>query len=256
MNDEVQPPKITVVTVCYNAEKDIERTMLSVLNQTYQNLEYIIVDGASIDGTIDVVRSVVAKFPKRDIKITSEPDKGIYDAMNKGVKQATGEWINFMNAGDAFYDNNVIKSLNLYDVDENTGFVFGNTATKNGYLKLTPFVYKKCKYSSMGICHQSLFTRTRLAKEMGFDTKLKIASDYKMIREIYRRGYGFKSYNKPISVFDMYGVSSNNTLLQMKEEAIVCNSVNSWHYKINVLFYKIKYGIKNNILYRNDVKCF
>ena len=98
---------ISVVTVCYNAADTIEKTMLSVLNQTYHDIEYIIIDGGSTDGTVEIIR----KYADRIAYWVSEPDKGIYDAMNKGIKVATGEWINFMNAGDEFVDANVLDKL-------------------------------------------------------------------------------------------------------------------------------------------------
>ena len=88
--------KVSVVTVCLNAVNEIERTMLSVLDQTYTNIEYIVIDGGSTDGTVDIIR----KYQDRIAHFISEPDKGLYDAMNKGIDLATGEWINFMNAGD------------------------------------------------------------------------------------------------------------------------------------------------------------
>ena len=100
---------ISVVTVCYNAADTIEKTMLSVLNQTYHDIEYIIIDGGSTDGTVEIIR----KYADRIAYWVSEPDKGIYDAMNKGIKVATGEWINFMNAGDEFVDEGVIEKLVL-----------------------------------------------------------------------------------------------------------------------------------------------
>ena len=90
--------KISVVTVCYNAVDCIEETMLSVLDQTYPNIEYIVIDGGSSDGTADVIR----KYADRLAYWVSEPDKGIYDAMNKGIVAATGDYINFMNAGDRY----------------------------------------------------------------------------------------------------------------------------------------------------------
>ena len=99
--DMTQPKasqKVTVVTVCYNAVKEIEKTIQSVIGQTYDNVEYIIVDGGSTDGTLDIIR----KYSSRITRWVSEPDKGIFDAMNKSARMATGEYINFMNAGDLF----------------------------------------------------------------------------------------------------------------------------------------------------------
>ena len=98
---------ISIVTVSYNAVLTIEQTILSVINQTYPNVEYIIIDGGSTDGTVDIIK----KYEDKIAYWVSEPDKGIYDAMNKGVVVATGEWINFMNAGDIFTDGDVIDKL-------------------------------------------------------------------------------------------------------------------------------------------------
>ena len=100
-------PKISVVTVCYNAVETIEKTILSVINKTYQNIEYIIIDGASTDGTVDIIN----RYRDKIAYFVSEPDKGIYDAMNKGINAATGDWISFMNAGDTFYCNKTIHRL-------------------------------------------------------------------------------------------------------------------------------------------------
>ena len=100
-------PKITIVTISYNIVTYIEKTILSVVNQTYPNIEYIVIDGGSTDGTLDVIK----KYSDKITYWVSESDKGIYDAMNKGIDAATGDWINFMNAGDVFYHNNVIDEI-------------------------------------------------------------------------------------------------------------------------------------------------
>lgn len=122
-------PIISVVTVSYNTVATIEQTILSVINQTYPNIEYIIIDGGSTDGTIEIIK----KYENRIHFWISEPDNGIYDAMNKGIDKATGQWINFMNAGDCFHDNKVLESLfgeNNYD---NCIAIYGNTnLVKNG----------------------------------------------------------------------------------------------------------------------------
>ena len=100
-------PLITVVTVVFNGEATLEQTIQSVVNQTYDNVEYIIVDGGSKDRTLDIIK----KYEDRIDYWQSEPDKGIYDAMNKGIELANGDWINFMNSGDSFYNECVIKNI-------------------------------------------------------------------------------------------------------------------------------------------------
>lgn len=99
--------KVTVVTVCYNAATVIEETILSVLSQDYQSMEYIVIDGGSTDGTVDIIK----KYSDRIAYWVSEPDGGIYYAMNKAVEHATGDYVNFMNAGDTFFDSNVLKDI-------------------------------------------------------------------------------------------------------------------------------------------------
>lgn len=109
-NSQIQKanyPLVTVITVVYNAKELLEETILSVLNQTYSNIEYIIVDGGSTDGTLDIIK----KYQDKISKYISEPDQGIYDAMNKGMSLSKGQWLNFMNAGDSFYSNDVLQKV-------------------------------------------------------------------------------------------------------------------------------------------------
>ena len=100
-------PKITVITVVRNDVAHIEHTMLSVLGQTYGNVEYIVIDGGSTDGTVDIIK----KYADKLAYWVSEPDGGIYPAMNKGLQHATGEWVNFMNSGDSFADDKVLNDV-------------------------------------------------------------------------------------------------------------------------------------------------
>lgn len=97
-NNNINNPKVSVVTICYNSVQFIEKTIQSVLSQTYPNIEYIVIDGGSTDGT----KEIIEKYSSRISYWCSEKDRGIYDAMNKGIRKATGEWINFMNSGDCF----------------------------------------------------------------------------------------------------------------------------------------------------------
>ena len=222
------PPLISVVTICYNAKNDLEKTILSVLSQTYQDIEYIIIDGGSTDGTVDIIH----KYSERLFYWISEPDKGIYDAMNKGMDRATGSWINFMNAGDTFCDNEVIKNIFGYNDLSDYSVIYGDCyVSKSNQLQYLKASSMKKVHVQMPFCHQSSFIRkTRLR----FSIDLKIAADYQMIYEYYRMN-GISSFlyiSKPISVFDATGISTTNNNLLQKEYGIVYKRTRNAYYYI------------------------
>ena len=174
-------PKISVVTVCYNAVRDIEKTILSVINQTYPNIEYIIIDGGSKDGTMDIVN----RYKDKIDAIVSEPDKGIYDAMNKGIDRATGEWINFMNADDWFNDNDSV--LNVFEaVKGNYDVVYGDAKYRytNGDREVKAVPISRLDYI-LPFSHQSVFVKTHIMKQRPFDTSYRLAADYDFFLELY-----------------------------------------------------------------------
>ena len=185
--------KITIVTVCYNADKDIEATMLSVLNQTYENIEYLLVDGASRDNTLSIINQVVARFPYRNIKVKSEPDKGIYYAMNKGIEMATGEWINFMNVGDTFASNEVLSEVFDGKMDDNCSVIYGRGYCIYPFGKhlsrpKTPLVFNQI----LPFIHQSAFVKTQVMQNMGFDVKYKVLADLDFFKKLFEEGHVFK----------------------------------------------------------------
>lgn len=156
-------PKISVITITFNAEKVLERTMQSVLNQTFADIEYIIVDGESNDGTLDIIKQY-ANLDNR-IRWISESDKGLYDAMNKGVKMATGEWINCMNAGDIYASNDVLENVFSKDYSNNITFLYSD----NYYLEENGNVtYAKHNHKTLSILHQSCIYRRGLHAEHGY----------------------------------------------------------------------------------------
>lgn len=222
---------VTVVTVTYNCEKTLEETMQSVFSQNYPHIEYIIVDGKSKDGTMQIV----TKYKESLAKYISEPDKGIFDAMNKGIDLASGRWIIFMNAGDRFASSTTISDVFNNDIPDNTGFIFGGLLTHRGECRIKPFMYSKHKYASMGICHQSIFVRTDLAKEIKFDTTYRYAADYNMVRQIYNQGYGHVYVKFPICFFDTTGVTRNHRLEQIWECGKICNALFTFHFWRNYL---------------------
>lgn len=205
-------PKITIVTVTYNAENSLESTIQSIINQTYPNIEYIVIDGGSTDKTVDIIK----KYKSNIDYWVSEPDEGIYDAMNKGISKATGEWINFMNAGDSFIDNNVLKNVFCINYKQETGCVFGNSVIhKDNTLqmeKVNPFWLQTRKIKSKGICHQACFIKTKLAKQFQYDITYKIAADFKLLLDIRNNNYLFFYIPISICIFDTTGVSSNSYL--------------------------------------------
>lgn len=171
--------KISIITVCYNAENEIEKTMKSVLNQTYMDLEYIIVDGASTDSTLLKIKSISKDYPTVIVKVYSEPDKGIYDAMNKGIKASSGEWLCMMNAGDVFTNENVLTEVFSNSIPENISFLYSD------FYKATSFdkyfrVHTCCEEHNKVLVHQSTIYKRSLHEEHGYYavTPKLIVSDY------------------------------------------------------------------------------
>ncbi len=201
------PPLVTVITVCYNAVALIEETIQSVLGQDYPHLEYLIIDGASTDGTLDIIK----KYADR-IKYVSEPDKGIYDAMNKGLKMAGGEWVNFMNAGDTFADRSVVRKVFVNrEVSSQIQVIVGTTYdvyTDHRELRPLESIGEISMY--IPFCHQSSFTRIGTDNLWSFDTNYRMAADYNLFYTIWER-YGTKAFLQldfPVACYRMEGSTS------------------------------------------------
>lgn len=203
-------PFISVVTVCYNAVSTIEQTILSVVNQTYPHIEYIIIDGGSTDGSVDVIK----KYADKIAYWVSEPDKGIYDAMNKGIEKATGEWINFMNCGDTFVSSDTVSDVflsnNYVDIDiiyghsymkSKDNLIYAGASSEIEKLNLFP-IYR----------HGASFVRSSVHKEHLFDLgkkKFGYALDFYCIHTLYIEGYKFQQVNVDILIFLLDGTSNH-----------------------------------------------
>ncbi|WP_329902986.1 glycosyltransferase family 2 protein [Porphyromonas pogonae] len=171
-------PIFSIITVSYNAEHTIARTVQSVYNQTDDNIEYILIDGGSTDHTVDIARKI---YP--EIKVLSEKDSGIYDAMNKGLHMAQGEYVWFLNAGDQIYDNDIISALSDCCVNALPDIIYGDTMLVDdnnkelGLRRLRP--PHKLKWTSfkdgMLVCHQAFIVRRSVA--MDYNLKYKLSSD-------------------------------------------------------------------------------
>lgn len=200
-------PLITVVTVVYNGEQFLEETILSVINQTYVNVEYIIIDGGSTDGTLDIIR----KYEYAIDYWVSEKDEGIYDAMNKGINLATGDWINFMNGGDTFYDEKSIQEIFIHSLEENVQVVFGKSITF--FDNLEKIRYKdfnsenKIFFLKKMPNHQAVFVKHTFYKFNKFDTSYSFLADTDYLRKCFKES-NFKEVETIVSRFELGGVSN------------------------------------------------
>lgn len=208
--------KISIITVCYNAEKDIEKTILSVVNQTYDNLEYIVIDGGSSDGTL----SIITRYAHKIDKIISEPDNGIYDAMNKGVSFATGDWINFMNAGDSFYSIDVLNQIFL-DNCLNYDIIYGDRISVFNFGKYRHIPSSLDEFKNdFPFFHQSAFVKSFLIKRRNFDLKYQICADFESFFYLWEHKCKFKYINIIISCCeceDGYSSKMSNQIERIKE---------------------------------------
>lgn len=204
-------PLISIITVCYNSEKFITDTIESVLSQTYKKYEYIIIDGGSTDGTIEIIQN----YKEYINNWINEPDKGIYDAMNKGAGLAQGEWIMFLNSGDRFYKNNTLENVFCkHNYQDRADFIYGDC--KITYSHELSRIEKARKieelWKGMAFSHQSLFTNAEVFKKHKFNIDNKIAGDFEFIYQCYLRGYKFHYLNFPIAEVLAGGLSDVNRI--------------------------------------------
>ena len=207
--------KISIITVCYNSEKTIKETFESVLQQTYDNFEYIVIDGKSKDNTLKIIKDYQKKFKKRniDFKYKSEKDKGLFDAMNKGIDESSGEIIGIINSDDVIHDPNAFKKIverfkkdkcdvtysDLYIMDYNMEkvnrvFISGRKSYKIGWYPPHPTMYvKKDVYNKYG----------------KYDLEYRIAADYDFMIRIMKNNVKMSYIQEPLIYMRSGGVSTN-----------------------------------------------
>lgn len=237
---------LTVITVCFNAKDDLLKTLKSVLEQTYDDLEYIIVDGGSKDGTIELLKEYECLF-KEQGKIflyISEKDRGTYDAMNKGALMAHGRWINYMNAGDIFYTQNTLFRFFSHNIEKNVGVVFGNTYQEydfgGGVAKYED--YRKDN-PVMPFCHQSCFVRLDLMQKYLFDMKYRIVADHDLFYRLYSNGVKYQYIDEVVARYNgQYGLSATHPLLLRKEGLRIHHINEKWYYPLALMWVYLRYG--------------
>jgi len=212
-------PLVSLITVCFNAAEVLESTLKSALNQTFQNFELVIIDGGSTDQTLNIAN----QFKDKIGYIVSEKDKGIYDAMNKGVKAAKGKWIYFLNAGDAFYSANVLSDIFEKEIPNEVQLIYGRIETKNEPTGINYTAGKPVSiadfYNGYPICHQATFSKKELFDTLGyFNTKYKLAADTEWFYRV------FKNHEKQclfipntIAYYDIQGTTYHKRMAGYRE---------------------------------------
>lgn len=215
-------PKFTIITVTYNAGKVLEDTIQSVIFQTYRNVEYIIVDGGSTDNTLEIVH----RYHNRISKIVSEPDKGLYDAMNKGIRLATGDYLCFLNAGDELHENETLQQM-VHSLKGNQlpDVMYGETAIvdEEGHflhmrrLSAPERLNWKSFKQGMLVCHQAFFARRELAVANLYNLQYRFSADFDWCIRIMKEAKCL--HNTRLTLIDYLneGMTTRNHKASLKE---------------------------------------
>jgi glycosyltransferase involved in cell wall biosynthesis len=200
-------PILSVITVVYNNVADIERTMLSVLNQTYKGIEYIVIDGGSTDGTVQVIE----KYKDRLAKFISEKDNGIYDAMNKGLALATGDYVLFMNSADEIYSADTVA--NVFTTAPDADIYYGETEMIDASGKSlgqrrhkapANFTWKSFKYG-MSVSHQAIYIKRALVEP--YDLQYQLSADIDWILRAAKKAKTIVNVNQYVAKYQVGGMS-------------------------------------------------
>jgi len=227
-------PIITIITVVRNNKYEIEETILSIVNQSYSNIEYIVIDGNSTDGTVEIIN----KYSNRISYFVSEPDLGIYDAMNKGIIQASGQWINFINSGDKYVDNRVLEDVSVELSNANKfDILYGNSFVLTKLNKLRHYESgndPSKQWQGPIFRHGAMFVNAKLQKDFQYklSSPYKICADFDFIYHMYSIGKTFKKINRDILIFSEGGISSGRVQCTNDNKMIVLNYTPNPYYKI------------------------
>jgi glycosyltransferase involved in cell wall biosynthesis len=212
-------PLVSIVTVTYNAEKVLRKTLESANAQSYKNIELIIIDGGSTDGTLKIAQD----FQSITGALVSEKDKGIYDAMNKGIRLAKGEWIFFLNAGDLFFDEHVLRDFFENAPLDDTYLLYGKVQTINeptgiNYINGSPVQFSDF-FTRFPICHQAAFARKKAFELIGnYNLLYKMVADHEWFVRLFKQYPNRTAFkNRIVAYYDVQGTSYHKRMQSQKE---------------------------------------
>ena len=224
--------KLSIITINYNNKNGLQKTIDSVISQTFKDFEWIIIDGGSTDGS----KELIEKYSSYINYWISEPDKGIYNAMNKGIVQAKGEYLQFLNSGDALYSNNILTEI--FQTELHGDIIYGDAifVKKDNTQQLIKYNRPlSLSYFIAGnvINHQASFIKRELFNESLYNENLKLVSDWEFWIHQAIKGKSFQYLEKTVVLFDFTGLTSQVSSLQEEENHIVVNSI-SWAIKKDI----------------------
>jgi len=250
MSKNVDHPKISIITICFNSEKTIEQTIQSVALQSYDNIEYLIIDGASTDHTVQVINQYLSFIDF----FVSEPDAGIYDAMNKGIKHATGEWIYFLNSGDRIFSKNTLENI----FSKPNKKINGDVSILIGDVLYDSSKHFKGYMNSMimirnTLHHQGTIYRYTVFEKILYDNNLKILGDYDVNLYLYKKKAKYINLKEILAKCENGGVSMQVMWSKYIEEIKIkrkyfCSIV---AYFLSIIVF-IKYVLKKIFLFIGD----
>ncbi|MFW5847759.1 MAG: glycosyltransferase family 2 protein [bacterium] len=241
-----EKPLLSIITVVYNGVNFIERTLLNIINQSFTDYELIVIDGASTDGTIDVLK----KYESDIDYWISEKDNGIYDAMNKGVNKARGKWLNFMNSSDIFYNNTVLTNIFNHKLND-ISVIYSDWYITDVIKNPNKIIFKEGSWEKGYILHQSIIYKKELHDKYGkyIVCKQKLISDYIFFSQIEPKLVIKTTF--PISINDMSGVSYGSWSSDQREVVnFLLNKQNKMNLILNLLIISLKQIIKRIINYK------
>lgn len=228
-------PEITVVTVCRNALEALKLTTESVRAQNFGSIEHLIIDGASTDGTVEWLSAL----PQSAACATvwhSESDAGIYDAMNKGIERARGEWVIFMNAGDIFAAPDTISRVFGGKTYDGAGVVYGDVIKKRAVGELHGYPAGEPRNTHrMFYCHQCAFARRAVLAATPFDIRHRMSADICQVKQMLKKGVKFVHVNIPVAIFDTSGVSNTRRSAGLRDNISVVMENDPWPTRLKLL---------------------
>jgi glycosyltransferase involved in cell wall biosynthesis len=235
--------KLSVITIVYNDIKNIEKTISSVLNQTYKNIEYIIIDGASTDGTVEIIQ----KYSENITFWSSESDEGLYYAMNKGLKKATGDYICFLNSGDLFFDKHTVNNILSVNSDKEIDIIYGETIIidEDGNIKGKRRLSAPQKLdwrsfkNGMLVSHQAFIPSKKLATD--YNLNYRFSSDFDWCIRIMKQADNIVNVNQTIIRYLDGGLTKKRLIKSLKERFKI---MIKYYGFITTIYIHIKNGLK------------